>query len=80
MPVQPLRGLGNLASVEDFAAAVGLHMVTVRRLCREGQLPAIRVGARWFILTDELVAAARARCLDSGNGDGLPAYEQLLRD
>ena len=80
MPVQPLRGLGNLASVEDFAAAVGLHTVTIRRLCREGQLPAIRVGARWFILTDELVTAARARCLDGGSGEGLRPYSDFLND
>ncbi|WP_259854329.1 helix-turn-helix domain-containing protein [Corynebacterium sanguinis] len=80
MPVQPLRGLGNLASVEDFAAAVGSHTVTIRRLCREGQLPAIRVGARWLILTDELVTAARARCLNVDNGEGLRPYSDFLND
>ncbi|MGS1092656.1 helix-turn-helix domain-containing protein [Corynebacterium sanguinis] len=80
MPVQPLQGLGNLASVEDFAAAVGSHTVTIRRLCREGQLPAIRVGARWLILTDELVTAARARCLDVDNGEGLRPYSDFLND
>ncbi|WP_186366020.1 helix-turn-helix domain-containing protein [Corynebacterium sanguinis] len=80
MAVRRLDGLGHLASVEDFAAAVGLHPVSVRRLCRDGQLPSFKVGSRWVILLDEVSAAARARCLDIDNGEGLRPYSDFLND
>ena len=37
-------------SPEEYAELMGVHVVTVRRLCREGKLDgAVKVGAVWRI-------------------------------
>lgn len=74
----PVQGLGNVVSVEDFAAGVGSHVATIRRLCREGSLPSVRIGGRWVVLTDLIAEQARARSLDRDGAEGLPAYDDLL--
>lgn len=70
-----LPALGELIPVKEFAAATDSHPRTIQRLCRDGELPALRVGAKWFILGNELLSDARARVLGTeGDLDGLAPY------
>ena len=70
-----LPALGELIAVKEFAAATDSHPRTIQRLCRDGDLPALRVGAKWFILGNELLSDARSRVLGTGgNLDGLAPY------
>lgn len=50
----------RLLSPRDFARESGLHPETVRRLCRQGDLPAIRYGKRgaWRIPANAVKRAA----------------------
>lgn len=67
-----LPALGELIPLKEFAAATDSHPRTIQRLCRDGELPALRVGAKWLILGNELLSDARARVLgNDGNLDGL---------
>lgn len=34
-------------TVEEIAEALKLHPYTVRRLCREGKIPAFKAGGQW---------------------------------
>lgn len=71
-----LEGLGNLVDVKTFAAGTGSHVVTVRRLCSEGRLPALKIGSRWLISTDLLAEKLRADMLEGNTtGEGLPVWE-----
>lgn len=71
-----LEGLGNLVDVKTFAAGTGSHVVTVRRLCSEGRLPALKIGSRWLIATDLLAQRLRADMLEGDTtGEGLPVWE-----
>ena len=51
--------IGNLpiplCTVGEFAAVTGVSDQTIRRCIRSGELPAMRVGHRWFIRTDKLL-------------------------
>jgi excisionase family DNA binding protein len=38
----------QLLSVEQVAAVLGLNRITVYRLAQKGQIPARKVGGRWF--------------------------------
>lgn len=38
-----------LVSAEEFAAITGLNVCTVRRMCRTGRIPAVKVGRKWLI-------------------------------
>ena len=41
--------LGNYLSVVEAAAVLGVHWETVKRLCREGRIPAQKVHNMWLI-------------------------------
>ena len=41
--------MGDVISVADFAALRGCRPEYVRRLCRQGRLPAVRAGRDWWI-------------------------------
>ena len=47
-------------SVEDAAPRLGISAVHVRRLAREGVLPAIRVGGRWLVSASGVAERKRA--------------------
>lgn len=32
---------------EDVAALVGMHVETVRKMCRQGRIPGAKVGREW---------------------------------
>lgn len=39
----------TLVSVEEFSGMTGICACTVRRMCRTGRVPAVKVGRRWLI-------------------------------
>ena len=39
----------ELVSAENAAPVLKLHVVTLRRNLRNGQIPGVKVGGRWFI-------------------------------
>lgn len=41
-------------TVEEVAAALKLHPYTVRRLIREGKMPAFKAGGQWRFRKDEI--------------------------
>jgi len=41
-------------TVEEVAKSVKLHPYTVRRLCREGKIPAFKFGGQWRFKKDVL--------------------------
>lgn len=47
----------TLVSVEEFSEITGLHVCSVRRMCRTGQIPAVKVGRRWLIGLDKALGA-----------------------
>lgn len=51
--------IGNLpiplCTVGELVAATGVSDQTIRRCIRAGEIPAQRIGHRWFIRTDKLL-------------------------
>ena len=48
---------GNLPpimTIAEVAAYLGLHELTVRRLAREGAIPALKLGRQWRVKRDLL--------------------------
>lgn len=39
----------ELRSTEDLSAILGVSSDTVRRLMRNGDLPALKIGRRWYV-------------------------------
>lgn len=39
----------DLFTVEQMADILGLAQNTVRSLCRNGQIPAVHIGRRWYV-------------------------------
>ena len=49
-PARPLfDGLPDLLTPADLAGISGQCESTIRRLCSSGQLPAVRIGRRWYV-------------------------------
>ncbi len=53
----------TVLTAQEVSELLGMHIDTVRRLARQGVLPAHRMpGGRWFkFLTDELIAWLKAQ-------------------
>ena len=43
------EGYGDMLDVSDLAEILRINPKTVQRQCRRGDLPAIRIGARWYV-------------------------------
>ena len=52
----------NRLTVEEAAAALGKHWVTIRRMMADGTLPVIREGGRVFIPAAAVESARRRVC------------------
>jgi len=48
-------------TVEEVAEALKLHPYTIRRLCREGKIPAFKFGGQWRFRKDEIDRWSRYR-------------------
>jgi excisionase family DNA binding protein len=44
-----LEGLGPILTVDEVSEVLGMHPLTVRRMARDGELPAFKVGRQWRI-------------------------------
>lgn len=42
-------GYGDMLSVGDLSEIFHMHAKTIQRHCRDGKLPAVMVGGRWFV-------------------------------
>ena len=47
---------GETLSATDVAHVIHCHPVHVREMCRNGELPAIKIGSRWRVPTAKLAA------------------------
>lgn len=45
---------GMTLSPADVAEVLGCHQTHVRAMCADGELPAVRIGSRWFIPTAKM--------------------------
>ena len=46
---KPEKDGTEMLNAEEAAKALGMHIDTVWKLCKSGELPACKVGHRWFI-------------------------------
>lgn len=47
---------GLIMTVDNVACVLHQHPVHVRNLCRNGNLPAVKIESRWFISTSKFAA------------------------
>ena len=59
--------MSDMMTIAEVAKYLKLHELTVRRLAREGELPAFKVGRQWRIKRDLLEAWIEER-----SGQGTP--------
>ncbi len=55
-----MKKLGETYTVEEVAEALKLHPYTIRRLSREGKIPAFKFGGQWRFRKDEIDAWPKA--------------------
>ncbi|MCD6553332.1 MAG: response regulator [Anaerolineae bacterium] len=46
---KPLDDMDKIMTIEEVARYLSLHELTVRRLAREGEIPAFKVGRQWRV-------------------------------
>jgi excisionase family DNA binding protein len=46
---KPFRDINEIMTIEQVARYFSLHELTVRRLAREGEMPAFKVGRQWRV-------------------------------
>lgn len=54
-PFVSFDGFSDLLTMKDGSVILQQSEATVRRLCREGELPSIRIGRRLYIPKSQLV-------------------------
>ena len=55
--------MGNdleLLTVEEVAEILRIHPDSARRMMRNGTLPAVKIGLRWYVRRAEFLAMTRA--------------------
>lgn len=62
-------------SIKDAAELLGKSERTVRHMAQTGRLPARRIGARWLINRDDLLARKAAGTTDDGDVDADADFE-----
>jgi excisionase family DNA binding protein len=51
---KPFHNLSEIMTIEQVARYLSLHELTVRRLARDGEIPAFKVGRQWRVKRDLL--------------------------
>lgn len=46
---KPFRNVSEIMTIEQVARYLSLHELTVRRLARDGEIPAFKVGRQWRV-------------------------------
>jgi excisionase family DNA binding protein len=64
------KDLPVMLTISEVAEYLKLHELTVRRLAREGELPAFKVGRQWRIQRAKL-----QDWIDARSGQGAPDQE-----
>jgi excisionase family DNA binding protein len=64
------KTLPVMLTISEVAKYLKLHELTVRRLAREGELPAFKVGRQWRIQRTKL-----QEWIDARSGQGAPEDE-----
>ena len=60
-----------IMTIAEVAEYLGLHELTVRRLAREGAIPALKLGRQWRVKRDLLEAWIETRSMDNvGDANG----------
>lgn len=59
------KELPPIMTIADVAEYLGLHELTVRRLAREGAIPALKLGRQWRVKRDLLEKWIENRSLDN---------------
>ena len=62
--------LKEFISCTDVAYRTGRDKETVRKWCREGRLPAFKVGKDWLVKEEDLNEYASSRGLETLNASG----------
>ena len=81
---KPFRDLNEIMTIEQVARYFSLHQLTVRRLAREGEIRALKVGQQWRVkreLLDRWIEREALRNLEvqSGRfGNSLPRSPGFL--
>ena len=55
----------EIMTIAQVAEYLGLHELTVRRLAREGAIPALKLGRQWRVKKDLLAKWIESRSLDN---------------
>ena len=63
------KGLPVMLTISEVAEYLKLHELTVRRLAREGELPAFKVGRQWRIQRTKLQEWIDARSGQGASGE-----------
>jgi len=71
------ENLAPIMTIAEVAVYLGLHELTVRRLAREGAIPALKLGRQWRIKRDLLEKWIEKRSLHNLGG---PAEEEKKGD
>lgn len=63
----------SIMTVEDVAQYLSLHPLTVRRLARDGEIPAFKIGRQWRVkreLLDQWIVEQSTMNIDTHSAPG----------
>ena len=70
---KPFEDMDHIMTIEEVARYLSLHELTVRRLAREGEIPAFKIGRQWRvkkILLDRWIEREVRRNISEGRSQG----------
>ncbi len=70
--LQPPGALNEIMTIQEVARYLSLHELTVRRLAREGELPAFKIGRQWRVkksILDRWIERQTLRNIGEGGGE-----------
>lgn len=84
------RALGRILTIAEAAARLKLNHETVRRLCRDGRVPAAKFGKSWRLRESDIDALfithrpgdrwAKKPALEPPSADEVAAFELYAQD